>query len=476
MKRSFLRENKNFLIIIFLTSIIFRLIFALPVFATIEKAIGPGSDAKNYIVLAKHLIEKQEFSVYPEETGYREAARTPGYPLFIVFSFLLSGARIWSVILLQCFLDACIAVLVFSIALLLFQNVTSALLAGILYTVHPHQSLYTTQILSEILFTFFIVISLASFIFFLKKNTKVFLAFSGIFLGIATLTRPISFYFFIPILFILFLAFRKKIRTIAIQSIIFLVSFFLVLTPWYVRNYSTYRRIFLSTIGNWNIGYYNAAFVIASKERMNLREAQSIIEEAVKKRYGISNDDYTYASDNPEICAQIASYGFEVIRKNPGRYAVLHMIGFLHTFVPMEYTFLYKLLGKQGIERVGETTAISKAVISDTFRGRFASMFRTIMNERFRKFPWWFTTIWFAFSLFQLLIYFLALRGFAHFWKQQKILFLFFLLTIIYFAILPGPVGDARFRVPIEPILVLLAGAGLASKKASEPEKRRIGE
>jgi hypothetical protein len=139
------------------------------------------------------------------------------------------------------------------------------------------------------------------------------------------------------------------------------------------------------------------------------------------------------------------------------------MMGFLHVFVPMEYAFLYKLLGKRGIAKVRELNRISKGILSDTFRGKLISLFRTVLNERFRKFPWWFTVVWFTFSLFQLLIYIFSFRGFAYFWRQERLLFLFFLLIILYFALIPGPVGDPRFRVPIEPYLAFMAGVGMFS-------------
>ncbi|MCK4234674.1 hypothetical protein KAX75_09605, partial [candidate division WOR-3 bacterium] len=79
MRLSFLIKNKKALFVIFCSALVFRVIFSLPVFFDTERALGPGSDARNYTVLAEHMLTKFEFSVYPEETGYHEAARTPVY-------------------------------------------------------------------------------------------------------------------------------------------------------------------------------------------------------------------------------------------------------------------------------------------------------------------------------------------------------------------------------------------------------------
>ncbi|MCK4234321.1 glycosyltransferase family 39 protein, partial [candidate division WOR-3 bacterium] len=401
-----------------------------------------------------------------------EAARTPVYPLFIAFTYLLSGYRNWFIILSQCFLDALVALLIFSSALILIKNVHFSFLTGLLYSIHPHQALYTTQILSEILFTLLIAFFLVLFIVFLKRKLKVFIALSGIFLGIAILTRPIAFYFFIPILFIIFLELKRKTKLILQSCLIFLFSFLIVLTPWYMRNYITYRRVFLSTIGNWNIGYYNAAFVTSFKEKISLREAQSVIEQQVKRRYGISDEDYVYATDNPEICGEIASYGFEIIRENLGTYVFLHSAGFLHTFIPIEYAFLYKIFSSKGVSQAREADPVTKKALSSILRGKFISSIKTVFDERFRKFPFWFSIIWFSFVLFQLFIYFFAIWGLKYFFKNSRIIFLLFLMTILYFLLIPGPVGDSRFRVPVEPVIILLAGVGIYSMRKTEKGRK----
>jgi 4-amino-4-deoxy-L-arabinose transferase-like glycosyltransferase len=442
------------------------MVFCIPVFMDSEKAKGPGSDAKNYIVLAKNILIKHQFSVYEGETGYRETARTPGYPLFIGFSFLLSGAREWSILLLQMILDSLISVFIFFSVLVLFKNISAAFFAGVIYSIHPHQLLYTTQILSEILFTFLLFTSIIFLLFFLNNERKSVLALSGVSLGMATLTRPISFYFFIPVLFILFLFLKKRAKKIFVYGPLFLLSFFLILTPWYIRNYLTFKSVFLSTIGNWNIGYYNAGFVVASKENINLQDAQVKIESEIKERYDISDEVYAYASDDPEICKKISSYGFGVIRRNPGRYLLLHSAGVIHFFLPSEYASLYKVFSSAGLESAKSARAIGKDILVGSIKGRILSSFSKFINERLAKFPVWFSVVWVAISAFQLLIYFFAVIGLRHFWKQRRILFFLFLITILYFAVLPGPVGDPRFRVPVEPIFAFIAGVGMWVVKA----------
>ncbi|OQX51818.1 MAG: hypothetical protein B5M53_10270 [Candidatus Cloacimonas sp. 4484_209] len=457
---NFLRKNRRILILVFLTAFVFRLIFSLPVLFDTKRAFGPGGDARNYASLAKHLLTTHQFGSYPEGIKYREAARTPGYPLFIAFSYLLSGNRNWFVILFQCLLDSLVASMLFSIALIILHNVRAGLIAGMLYSIHPHQMLYTTQMLTEGLFTFLLVVF---FILFIKSRRKLFLILSGILLGIATLTRPITFYFFIPVVLVLLYGWRKKLRVALNYSFLFVVVFFLTLSPWYVRNYITFHRVFLSTIGNWNVGYYNAAFVISFQKGLSLRQAQTYIGEEVKKFYGITDADFFYATDNPKISAEVASYGLKVIRRNLATYSLLHFAGFLNSFVPSEYSFLYKVMGRDRNKNAEELSPVSKSIIVSSLKTKVRSSIAKLVEIRFKKFPVWFTIIWVAICIFEFFIYFFAVKGSVYLFGVRKNIFILFVLGILYFTLIPGPVGDPRFRVPIEPAIVLLAAAGLFS-------------
>ena len=44
--------------------------------------------------------------------------------------------------------------------------------------------------------------------------------------------------------------------------------------------------------------------------------------------------------------------------------------------------------------------------------------------------------------------------------KVTKMPTVFFTVLILYFAVLTGPVANARYRIPVMPLLAILAGVG----------------
>ena len=46
------------------------------------------------------------------------------------------------------------------------------------------------------------------------------------------------------------------------------------------------------------------------------------------------------------------------------------------------------------------------------------------------------------------------------------------LVTVLYFLLIPGPVAHARFRVPVEPLLSVVAAAGLVGLGTGGARKR----
>jgi hypothetical protein len=51
-------------------------------------------------------------------------------------------------------------------------------------------------------------------------------------------------------------------------------------------------------------------------------------------------------------------------------------------------------------------------------------------------------------------VYVFAVRGFVRLWKEDRKLFVLLTVLIAYFLVLGGPLGYARFRVYVLPLIV----------------------
>ncbi len=180
---------------------------------------GPLSDAKRslredsprYLTLADHLRLYGAFGKWEEEglvhitmarlrtsngTSPRsdrngllpEAFRTPGYPAFLaVIETVTTDTR--AIVAVQCVLGASLACMVASIALAFGLPRRGAILAGVLWAVHPALVQYDLLIMTESLFNFCIV---SAIFIAARAHSACNWGASGLLIGLAGLVRPLG--------------------------------------------------------------------------------------------------------------------------------------------------------------------------------------------------------------------------------------------------------------------------------------------
>ena len=111
-------------------------------------------DTSGYILLAKQLLSSGSFGGTSPEL-----IRTPGYPLLMILGLSLGSLELVTIVL-QILLSTATVALVYGVGRLIFVDRTSALLAAGLAAIEPLSILYTSMLLSEVLFTFLVTLSL----------------------------------------------------------------------------------------------------------------------------------------------------------------------------------------------------------------------------------------------------------------------------------------------------------------------------
>jgi len=197
----------------------------------------PVADAKDYNIIAQSLLNK---GIFEDEIGNR-FSRPPLYPFFLYGLYKLNGISYPFVYLIQSLLS----VLICYISYILGKeicNKKAGLIALFLTGINIELIIYPTLLLSETLFILLLLISLYCLFRFVREANG-FLSkwgiLSGLFLGAATLTRPITLglsFFCLIILFLLSL-FKPKFRAFVIKISLTLFVMLLVITPWGFRNY-----------------------------------------------------------------------------------------------------------------------------------------------------------------------------------------------------------------------------------------------
>lgn len=190
-----------------------------------------SSDQELYNDIAQSILQGNGFT-----RAGRDMGMEPLYPLFLAGIYKIFGHNYDAVRIIQILLFALTVVFVYLLAEKLFGRkvaIWSSMATALFYGVANQAGSLTTETLFIFLIMFF-VYAISN-----CKNIR-WIAASGIVLGLAVLTRSIIQYFFILVVINFFVIFYKKtpIRKIFLKIGIFLISFFIILMPWLIREHS----------------------------------------------------------------------------------------------------------------------------------------------------------------------------------------------------------------------------------------------
>ena len=441
-------EKKKILIIsILLIGLIVRLFFFFILTPwdsqTFEQTTrGLHFDAAGYNSLAQDIWKTNSLSGFG-------AMRTPAYPFLIAFFYYLFGlGGAWLVLVFQIILDVITIYLVYLIGRQISRLSWVGPAAAFLYAISFPTALYSSLLLTEIPFTFFIVLTVWLLIRALgqSKKTLWLLGASGLTLGIATLIRPVSQYLLVVIvLFWLITAIyqrktpstRKTLGRVFGEVVLFIVVFTLVISPWMIRNKNLYGYWSLSAIGGRSICSHYAAYLKSDLEGISVARAQEYFNDELR------------AYKNPFISSSNCQRkAIKYILSNLGSYIPLHLKGTLNMFLGVGRADILYLLGKEVPGR-------------DFLQGNLATkIVEELKNSKNQYFLVPLLAIRQLFEYLFLLVGVVALLAMKNA-RDKKIYALLIILFIAYFTVLIGPIGYSRFRIPIVPLYLILSSYGL---------------
>jgi len=224
-----------------------------------------GADASQYYLPALSFIENGQFMLGNELLTFGP----PFYSIFLAIPisiFGLEGSDI-AIVTLQSTLLFATGYIFRLIFLLIYSGHLRHFYAILLHTLivfNPNSLITAHLVQSETLFTFLFSIALLFSIKLLFDFSIKNLIFIGLFIGLATLTRPIGLYFLI--IFPIFLWIVIELKAVRINKLKLVVPILIgaiVISPWYLRNYIKFEDIFYTS----NSGAYLKAQYIQLKHK-----------------------------------------------------------------------------------------------------------------------------------------------------------------------------------------------------------------
>jgi 4-amino-4-deoxy-L-arabinose transferase-like glycosyltransferase len=391
-------------------------------------------DSGGYIGLSTLLASEKNYLAEDKQ----DLNWPPGYPFFILTVSGFRTPNLRTVISAQMLINVCSVVAIFILGKLIFGEAV-ATLAALLFSLSPNALFWSTVVMTETLFGFILIISLYLLAKALKSRSNSLLFASGLSLGAAAMVRPIGLPLILiwALVLVIFMAREAGGRRVALQSLLMILGAAMLVVPWIVRNGIVRGEFVFSKVSGKTFFSFNMTEVIASIEGVERNEVTDLI--------GSAEDPLSRA-------AQIAI-------KYPGIFIKQQVIGITRAAFGIESGVWGKILG-YGHEGRG-----SFGVISSFTQGGFQAgweQLQELWNDSERRphlllglFGMGFTTLLASFSL-------VGILNFTELDTLARLFLTILILSTAYLIIVPGAAGQARFRIPTEPLLAILGARGIS--------------
>jgi len=486
------RETRGVWLFIFVLGLSMRWAYALsfPALVQLEDV-----DARGYQALALNTLTGHGFSLNTDPPYVPDAIRTPAYPLFIAFIYLVGGRDPLHVALVQGLLDSGTALVLIGLTARLTGRPRLGFIAGGLYALNPIAWRFCNELLTEIPLAFILTLMLWAFGRYLENRKTGWLAFGGALTGLALLIKPnvILLPFILGVATILSSLHRGLTPSLTlphrevqrwgragwgpsrlwVAALPIGVALILVF-PWMARNRIVFGRWFLSQAFESNLARVSAVATLAHAQGERVApwtprwEAiySGLILQA-QARYGpafISTPQTAMEAD--QALLQLAAVSADVIRQHPRDFLLAHVEGFIRSWVPQEHRFWYGVLTGQSWESLGSEEGVLGQALARFHNEGLSAAIAFVWQARVASLPPLALGLWLGWIIIYLISAVLSLRGLWQFRDRPAFEFIS-LATIFYVTFLPGPIAYIRFQVPILPLLMVFIASGLAGFSSS---------
>lgn len=419
-------------------------------------------DSPTYIQPAEALLRDGRFSVAPG-SAEPEIIRTPGYPLFLAAHFALFGSAAWPPLLTQVLLNSLAALLVYELARRLGGG-WAALFALMLYVLDLNSHYAALMLTTEAMFTTLLLSGLFALLPVVQPPTMgrsngishLRVGVAAVLFCAATWMRPIT-YFALPVLgaALVFVMWRRAGLALAIRTgLAWGLPVVVLIGGWQLRNLAVAGYSGFSAIQSTNLLFYRAGGVVMYRDQIDFAQAQARLREQVRPYAGLPP---------AQRLAQWDALAKSILIAHPGLVARGMLLGLKKMLYYADDGMVWVLL----------TGTIPQLDIYSTF---------TSLNWRE------YYQLWFveqprraAISFFCAAHLYLSLALAA--WAALRLIrrphsrlavLLVGGLLVYQLLISAGPEAYTRFRIPIAPLLYVLAGCGLMEFRREGNQKKRL--
>ncbi len=399
-------------------------------------------DTLSYLIPGRNLILHGSFA----EAGLPDIARTPGYAIFLAF-FSFAGPV--AVALVQVTISVISVLLVWRLGQTVCEDAKISITAAWIFAFEPLSITYSILLLSETLFLALFLLSLIQLAEFIGRRQLPGLVAVGCWLAAATFVRPVTYYLAGALAAGLFLALVRVPRLRWKAPAVLLISVLPWLAVWQIRNQVETGFAGFSSIEAHNLYFFSAGEVKATVEHRSLDQVDA----------DLGYDDVAlFVSTHPGTDGWSESHRLLFMRSQAGQVIRAHPWVFLRTHVQGMIRTVFNPGAAVPASLLGMPVDGS-TFVREQAEGPGAAAWQAVT-----RFPLQ-TALMAALAGILLGTYIFALLGALRWSAPSALLWLLLGVVAYFFAVSGGAVGEARFRLPVMPIICILAATGVVCRK-----------
>ena len=430
---------------LFLLALLVRVSYAI-LFVEIEYLLS--EDQMGYIQLAQQFPESGFLGMTSE--------RVPGYPLFISSIYTVFGESLWNVISIQILLDSASCVVIALMAKSLFGK--GFWIAGVLSVINLNMIILSASLLTDTLFLFLFILFIFSLLQYLQNERTSWFILLVLFISLATLVRPSSYYLLLILLIGLVswrLWHRDTILKIGTLAVFYVVIVGVLLGGIHQRNYQQYGSTALVS----QTGVHLLGWVVPATYQYSGQGSYQEGQQLARKRLALAlqRDQLETLSPNP--------FESSLYQANVGK-DVLFELGSLNMLKAWVAGSTINLLAPS----VAYAPALRAMEHPSFYETEGSGIVEKLFNYIKNSSGLLYLSILAVGTIISIIFTMLALIGvFKMISVLPPITVTTLLLLVEYFLVITGPIIGVKYRLPIEPILTLFVtyffvGASLLKK------------
>jgi hypothetical protein len=399
-------------------------------------------DSSIYLSGANGILQIGDY-VYFDGEGYGVPIldRMPLYFYFLASILYFFKSSFIAVVTVQAFFDAGICVLL--VLMLVQLGNKHAIIVGWVSVFWLNLIIHSNFILTDSIFVFLMTAVLICSSLFLKDGKIRWIFGAGLFCGLGILSRPIA--QFMPIAMavmipIVMIKYNHGWKKIIIAIALFAVTIFAILGPILYRNITDYNSYLLTDQGGGHALLWILPALQATETGISHSDASDRLNAKFKEK--LSKDNILPEDLNSlEQSSLMAEMAKEKLTE-------MSIATWLKAY---SYGFVINMLSPS-VMLIPEVRNIKQGSFIDIEATSLIDRIQIYVNKQ----PNTYLLIMGLGAASSVIAVILQIFGLIILIRKNYIIALFSVLYCLYFLLLNGPVGSAKYRLPLEPVLIIL--------------------